>query len=88
MDQLAQVAPRIVSAVVELVYGDLAHTPERVGKPLRFDLTGRHSARRGEYRIVYRIDHDRDVVAIEAVAPRSTIYRWAVSGRRRRGRAT
>ena len=75
MDQLARVAPKIVAAVVELVYGDLADHPERVGKPLRFDLAGRYSARRGEYRIIYRIDEEHDIVAIEAVAPRATIYR-------------
>ncbi len=75
MDHLAQVAPRIVAAVVELVYGDLAKQPERVGKPLRFDLAGRHSARRGEYRIIYRIDHEHDTLAVEAVAPRATVYR-------------
>jgi mRNA-degrading endonuclease RelE of RelBE toxin-antitoxin system len=75
MDQLARVAPRIVAAIVEFVYGDLADHPERVGKPLRFDLAGRHSARRGEYRIIYRIDYDHDTVAVEAVAPRATIYR-------------
>jgi mRNA interferase RelE/StbE len=75
MDRLAKVAPRIAAAVVEFVYGDLAAHPERVGKPLRFDLAGRHSARRGEYRIIYRIDYEHDTVAVEAVAPRTTIYR-------------
>ena len=65
----------IPAVVVEFVYGDLADHPERVGKPLRFDLAGRHSARRGEYRIIYRIDHEHDTVAVEAVAPRATIYR-------------
>lgn len=75
MDHLARVAPRIVAAVVALVYGDLAEHPERVGKPLRFELAGLRSARRGEYRVIYRIDYQHDTVVVEAVAPRAVIHR-------------
>jgi len=35
---------------------------------LKFDFEGLHSARRGDYRIIYRIDdedHQIDVIAIE-----------------------
>ena len=31
---------------------------------LRFELEGRWSARRGQYRVVYRIDDDRVVVEV------------------------
>ena len=37
----------IASAVVEFIYGPLAQNPHRVGKPLRFELAGKRSARRG-----------------------------------------
>jgi len=50
-------------------------SPHRVGKPLKLGLDGLHAARRGDYRVIYRIDgqHRRlDVVAIEH---RSDIYR-------------
>jgi mRNA-degrading endonuclease RelE of RelBE toxin-antitoxin system len=58
---------------VEFLYGSLAASPHRVGKPLKLGLTGLHSARRGDYRVIYRIDDHRiDVVAIEH---RSDVYR-------------
>jgi len=38
MDDLAATSPRVVAAIVEFVYGELARDPRRVGKPLRFEL--------------------------------------------------
>lgn len=45
----------IAIAALELITGDLAEHPHRVGKALQAPLEGRHSARRGDYRILYRI---------------------------------
>jgi hypothetical protein len=62
---------KAAAAVAGFLYGSLA----RVGKPLKLGLDGLHSARRGDCRVIYRIDdqHRRaDVVAIEH---RSDIYR-------------
>lgn len=42
---------------------------------LRFDLEGKHSARRGDFRIVYEIDDDRRLVTVLAVDHRSDVYR-------------
>lgn len=53
---LDKVPPRILAAVIEFAFGDLAREPRRVGKPLRGELAGYHSARRGPYRLLYRID--------------------------------
>lgn len=72
---LARLPEKVATAAVEFVYGSLAAGPHRVGKPLKLGLTGLHSARRGDYRVIYRInDHDHriDVVAIEH---RSDVYR-------------
>ena len=66
---------KIATACVEFVYGGLAENPHRVGHLLRFDLEGKHSARRGDFRIVYEIDEDRRVVTILALDHRSDIYR-------------
>ena len=63
------------TAFVELCYGPLAENPARLGKPLRFELDGLHSARRGDYRIIYRIDHGRHRVEIVAIEHRSAVYR-------------
>lgn len=72
---LTRLPEQVATAAVEFLYGSLAASPHRVGKPLKLGLTGLHSARRGDYRVIYRIDdHDRriDVVAIEH---RSDVYR-------------
>ncbi|WP_147917467.1 type II toxin-antitoxin system RelE family toxin [Ruania zhangjianzhongii] len=63
---------KVATAAIEFIYGPLASNPHRVGKALRFDLEGLHSARRGDYRIIYRID---DRVTIIAIEHRSDVYR-------------
>lgn len=72
---LARLPEKVATAAVEFVYGSLAANPHRAGKPLRLGLAGLHSARRGDYRVIYRIDghaHRIDVVAIEH---RADVYR-------------
>lgn len=75
MDRLAVGAPRVAGAIAEFVYGALVREPYRVGKPLRFDLAGQYSARRGEYRVIYRVDDSSAEVVILRVAARRAIYR-------------
>jgi mRNA-degrading endonuclease RelE of RelBE toxin-antitoxin system len=72
---LRSVPPRIVPAIVEFVYGDLARHPRQVGKPLQRDLEGLWGARRGPYRIIYEILDERLVVLIVHVAHRADVYR-------------
>lgn len=72
---LDRLPEKIATACVEFVHGGLAENPRRVGHALRFDLEGKHSARRGDFRIVYEIDDDRRVVTVLAVDHRSDIYR-------------
>lgn len=72
---LTRLPEKVATAVIELCYGALAENPQRVGKPLKFELAGLHSARRGDFRVIYRIsgpDRRIDVVAIEH---RSDVYR-------------
>jgi mRNA interferase RelE/StbE len=72
---LHRLPEKIATACVEFVYGGLAENPHRVGHALRFDLEGKHSARRGDFRIVYEIDDDRRAVTVLAVDHRSDVYR-------------
>jgi len=72
---LDRLPPRIVSAVIEFAFGDLAREPRRVGKPLRRELAGQFSARRGPYRILYRIDEAARTVFIHRVDHRADVYR-------------
>jgi mRNA-degrading endonuclease RelE of RelBE toxin-antitoxin system len=61
--------------VIEFVFGDLAREPRRVGKPLRRELAGVYSARRGPYRVLYRVDDDDSLVFIQRVDHRADVYR-------------
>jgi mRNA interferase RelE/StbE len=72
---LARLPEKVATAVVEFLYGSLASSPYRVGKPLKLGLEGLHSARRGDYRVIYRIDDHQHRVTVVAIEHRSDIYR-------------
>jgi mRNA-degrading endonuclease RelE of RelBE toxin-antitoxin system len=72
---LDRLPEKVATACIEFVYGGLADNPHRVRGPLRFDLIGKHSARRGDFRVIYEIDDDHHSVTIIAVDHRSDIYR-------------
>lgn len=69
---LQRLPEKVATAAIEFIYGPLASNPQRVGKALRFDLEGLHTARRGSYKIIYRIDERVTVIAIEH---RADVYR-------------
>jgi mRNA-degrading endonuclease RelE of RelBE toxin-antitoxin system len=64
----------VAAAVLEFCDAALADNPRRVGKPLFGPLAGCHGARRGTYRIVYRIDEASRIVHVLDVDHRSEIY--------------
>jgi mRNA-degrading endonuclease RelE of RelBE toxin-antitoxin system len=72
---LERLPEKVATAAVEFAYGPLVENPQRVGRPLKFELQGRHSAHRGDYRVVYRIDAKRKVVYVEAIEHRADVYR-------------
>lgn len=53
----------------------LARSPRKVGKPLRRQLGGSCSARRGPYRILYKIKNPENWVEILRVDHRADVYR-------------
>jgi len=65
----------VAIAVIEFLTGPLVEGPHRVGTPLRRELVGLHSARRGTFRILYRIDDDGRVVTVVRVEHRADVYR-------------
>jgi mRNA-degrading endonuclease RelE of RelBE toxin-antitoxin system len=73
--EMSAVPERVVPAIIELVYGDLAANPRRVGKPLERELAGSFSTRRGSYRVLYDIDDEANRVLILRVAHRADVYR-------------
>ena len=72
---LQRIPPRIVHALVEFVFGDLASFPRRVGTPLQRELEGLFGARRGPYRIPHSIDDGANRVEILRIDHRSDVYR-------------
>jgi len=72
---LDKLPPRILAAVIEFAFGDLAQQPRRVGKPLGGPLTGQYSARRGPYRLLYRIDDAAATIWVHRVDHRADVYR-------------
>ena len=67
------------AAVLETI-DHIADEPRRIGKPLRLELEGLWSARRGSYRVVYRIDEPRRLIQVVTVDHRSDLYRRARRG--------
>lgn len=65
----------VAVAALNLIRGDLAENPRRVGKALLPPMEGQHSARRGEYRIRYRIEGSDRTVTILEVKHRRDAYR-------------
>jgi mRNA interferase RelE/StbE len=72
--QIDRLPISVAAAVIE-TFDAIASNPRRLGKPLRFELEGYLSARRGPYRIIYRIDDATRSITVVAVAHRSDIYR-------------
>ncbi|MGH3319670.1 MAG: type II toxin-antitoxin system RelE family toxin [Streptosporangiaceae bacterium] len=74
--QLAEKLPEAAAfAAHEFIVGPLLDNPHRIGKRLRPPLDDRHSARRGTYRVIYRISDERRVVTVVDVAHRRDAYR-------------
>ena len=65
----------VATAVIEFLTTSLVQRPHRVGNPLRDDLAGVWSARRGTYRVLYRIRDDLHEVIVLRVEHRRDVYR-------------
>jgi mRNA interferase RelE/StbE len=70
-----QLSEPVAAAVVEFLTATLIHEPRRVGKPLRRELAGVWSARRGTYRILYRVRDDTREVIVLRIEHRGDVYR-------------
>ena len=73
---LGETLPEAVAAAAyEFITGPLLLQPYRVGKRLLPPLDDRFSARRGTYRIIYRVDDKTGVITVVDVAHRRDAYR-------------
>lgn len=65
----------VAFAAWEFISGPLLDRPGVVGVPLRKPFEGLWRARRGEYRVPYRIDEDHHEVVVLQVSHRRDAYR-------------
>jgi mRNA-degrading endonuclease RelE of RelBE toxin-antitoxin system len=65
----------VAIAAMETIERAIAVNPSRVGKPLDEPFDGYYSARRGTYRIIYRIEEAKRTVEIHSIRHRRDAYR-------------
>lgn len=65
----------VATAVIDFLTSALVQQPRRVGKPLRGELAGIWSARRGTYRILYRVLETQHEVVVLRIEHRRDVYR-------------
>ena len=65
----------VAAAAFEFIMGALRDNPKRVGKQLDEPLFPLYSARRGEYRILYRVEDGRLIIEVVSVLHRRDAYR-------------
>ena len=65
----------VATAVIDFITGPLLLEPKRIGRELRNELAGIYSARRGTYRILYRINDNERTVTVIRIDHRRDVYR-------------
>ena len=65
----------VAAAVIDFLTTALIAEPRRLGKPLRGQLAGVWAARRGTYRVLYRVREDPDEVIVLRIDHRRDVYR-------------
>ena len=66
---------KVAAAIIEFVTGALASDPVRLSRPLRLEFTGWRVARRGDYRVTFRLLDDDGVLYVGRVEHRAHVYR-------------
>lgn len=72
---LARLPERVAAAIGVFMLGPLTENPRRVGHPLRRELEGLHSARRGPYRVIYEILDATNEIHVLRIDHRADVYR-------------
>jgi mRNA-degrading endonuclease RelE of RelBE toxin-antitoxin system len=72
---LHRLPDKVAAAIIEFLTGPLAANPARLSKPLTNELSGYHAARRGDYRVIIRIDEDIHSVLVVRIDHRTDVYR-------------
>lgn len=70
---LQRLPETIATTCVKLLLGLLADNPQQLGKSLLSELSGLHAARRGDYRVIYRLGEDAGAVEALHIDQRSDV---------------
>jgi len=73
-DDLSSLDPPIRDRIKTRINNRLIKKPKYFGEPLRGTLKGLWKFRVGDYRVVYRIEAEDDVVSLLAVSHRKNAY--------------
>ena len=65
----------VAAAIIEFITGALVEQPRVIGKSLHEPLGGIWAARRGAYRVLYRIDEPARTLLVIRIDHRSDAYR-------------
>lgn len=72
---LHRLPAKVAAAIIEFITGPMAENPARLSKPLTNELDAYRSARRGDYRVLIRIDESARLVLVVRIDHRSDVYR-------------
>jgi mRNA interferase RelE/StbE len=72
---LERLPHKIAAAIAEFITVSLPGDPYRISKPLRFQFEGWRVARRGDYRVTFRILPDDSVLYVGRIEHRAHAYR-------------
>lgn len=72
---LARLPHKAAAAITEFVTAALPSNPERLSKPLRFELAGWRVARRGDYRVTFKLIEDDGILYVGRIEHRAHAYR-------------
>ena len=72
---LDRLPAKVAAAVVEFITVTLPDNRERMSKPLRNELEGLRSARRGDYRTLFAPDDQTATLLVVRIAHRADVYR-------------
>lgn len=73
-EDIPQLPKKMRTLIKRAISERLAVDPVGLGKPLRYSLKGHRRLRVGDYRIVYRIDSERQTVTIVVIKHRKDVY--------------
>jgi mRNA interferase RelE/StbE len=71
---LNRLPEKVREAALAAILRPIAENPQRLGKRLLGELEGLHSARRGDYRIIYETFEEEQTVLIHRVQHRRDVY--------------